>query len=93
MGKKHKGRQGPEKGPVPGIGEREGPGRNPFRHIKMAWAQTKAVITTNAPPNNPEHQDLVVEAEKEEEATQKAEGKGLRPRLKNDTLKLVFEYQ
>ena len=43
--------------------------------------------------NNPEHQDLVVEAEKEGEATQKAEGKGLRPRLKNDTLKLVFEYQ
>ena len=59
----------------------------------MAWAETKAIITTDAPLNNPEHQDLVVEAEKEGEATQKAEGKSLRPRLKNDTLKLVFEYQ
>ncbi|CAL8241942.1 unnamed protein product [Gadus morhua 'NCC'] len=69
--------------------------RNPFRRIKMAWAETKAVFTTDSPPNNPEHQDLVVEAEEEGEATQQAEGKGLRPRTmyKNDTIKLVFEYQ
>ncbi|CAL8357023.1 unnamed protein product [Arctogadus glacialis] len=53
--------------------------RNPFRRIKMAWAETKAVITTDAPPNTPEQQDLVIEAEEEGEATQQAEGKGLRP--------------
>ena len=31
--------------------------QNPFRRIKMAWADPKAVITTDAPPAN---QDLVV---------------------------------
>ncbi|CAL8340018.1 unnamed protein product [Gadus morhua 'NCC'] len=55
--------------------------RNPFRRIKMAWAETKAVIATNAPPNSPEQQDLVIEAGEDGEATQQAEGKGLRPRI------------
>ncbi|CAL8275888.1 unnamed protein product [Arctogadus glacialis] len=52
--------------------------QNPFRRIKMAWADPKAVI---APPNTPEHQDLVIEAEEEGEATAQAEGTGLRPRV------------
>ncbi|CAL8278096.1 unnamed protein product [Gadus morhua 'NCC'] len=55
--------------------------QNPFRRIKMAWADPKAVITTVAPPNTPEHQDLVIEAEEEGEATAQAEGTGLRPRV------------
>ncbi|CAL8275900.1 unnamed protein product [Arctogadus glacialis] len=55
--------------------------QNPFRRIKMAWADPKAVITTDAPPNTPEHQDLVIEAEEEGEATAQAEGTGLRPRV------------
>ena len=55
--------------------------RNPFRRIKMAWAETKAVIATNAPPNSPEQQDLVIEAGEDGETTQQAEGKGLRPRI------------
>ena len=55
--------------------------QNPFRRIKMAWSDPKAVITTDAPPNTPEHQDLVIEAEEEGEATAQAEGTGLRPRV------------
>ena len=55
--------------------------QNPFRRIKMAWADPKAVITTDAPPNTPEHQDVVIEAEEEGEATAQAEGTGLRPRV------------
>ncbi|XP_059905481.1 transforming acidic coiled-coil-containing protein 2-like isoform X2 [Gadus macrocephalus] len=55
--------------------------QNPFRRIKMAWADPKAVITTVAPPNTPEHQDLVIEAEEEGEATAQAERTGLRPRV------------
>ena len=55
--------------------------QNPFRRIKMAWSDPKAVITTDAPPNTPEQQDVVIEAEEEGEATKQAEGKGLRPRI------------
>ncbi|XP_030210930.1 probable helicase with zinc finger domain [Gadus morhua] len=55
--------------------------QNPFRRIKMAWSDPKAVITTDAPPNTPEHQDVVIEAEEEGEATAQAEGTGLRPRV------------
>ncbi|XP_030210247.1 probable helicase with zinc finger domain [Gadus morhua] len=55
--------------------------QNPFRRIKMAWADPKAVITTDAPLNTPEHQDVVIEAEEEGEATAQAEGTGLRPRV------------
>ncbi|CAL8386221.1 unnamed protein product [Boreogadus saida] len=58
--------------------------QNPFRRIKMAWADPKAVLTTDAPPNTPEHQDQVIESEEEEEgeeATAQAEGTGLRPRV------------
>ena len=55
--------------------------QNPFRRIKMAWSDPKAVITTVAPPNTPEHPDLVIEAEEEGEATAQAEGTGLRPRV------------
>ncbi|CAL8241421.1 unnamed protein product [Gadus morhua 'NCC'] len=49
--------------------------QNPFRRIKMAWAETKAVVTTDAPPNTPEQQDVVIEAEEEGEATKQAEGR------------------
>ncbi|CAL8258986.1 unnamed protein product [Boreogadus saida] len=55
--------------------------RNPFSRIKMSWAETKAVIAIDAPLNNLEQQDFVIEAEEEGEATQQAEGKGLRPRI------------
>ncbi|CAL8241933.1 unnamed protein product [Gadus morhua 'NCC'] len=43
--------------------------QNPFRRIKMAWAETKAVVPTDLPPNTPEQQDVVIEAEEEGEAT------------------------
>ncbi|CAL8236553.1 unnamed protein product [Arctogadus glacialis] len=67
----------------------------PFRPFRTEPLQThqdglgrpKAVITTDTPPPP--------EAEEEGEATQQAGGNGLRPRTmyKNDTIKLVFEYQ
>ncbi|CAL8363840.1 unnamed protein product [Arctogadus glacialis] len=54
--------------------------RNPFGRIKMAWAE-RATNATNAPLNNREHEELVNKAEEEVEATQEAEGKGVRHRF------------